>query len=116
MVVVNAEKAVISGKRKSLVIEAKVRLETRTLGSQRKAPKHPRRPDVYVRRVIRGMLPWKQARGKSAFKRVRVYQGVPEDFSGKPLVRVEDADASKLRCTYVTVADLAQEIGWSQPA
>ncbi len=111
VVVLNAEKAVISGRRKNIVEEAKRRLETRTLANQTTAPVHQRRPDLYLRRVIRGMLPWKKARGKAAFHRVLVFMGVPEEYSSKNPARVPGADASKLASAYMTLADLATEIG-----
>jgi len=110
-VVVNVEKAVISGRKKMNVDEAKLRLKTRTLGSLEKGPVHYRRPDMYARRVIRGMLPWKKSHGKVAFKKVKVYMGVPEEFKNKPTSKVPGADASKLSCPYVTLEELAEEIG-----
>ncbi len=90
---------------------AKLKLKTRTLANQEKAPKHPRRPDNYVRRVVRGMLPWKKSRGKDAFRRVRVFMGTPADYQGKPMVKINDANASRLRVPYVSVAQLAEQIG-----
>ncbi len=111
VVVLNAEKAVISGRRNSIVDEAKRRLETRTLGTQTHAPVHQRRPDLYLRRVVRGMLPWKKAKGRAAFHRVHVFMGVPEEFTGKAMVKIPGADASKLSSPYVTLEDLATEIG-----
>lgn len=111
VIVLNAEKAVISGRRRSIVEEAKRRLETRTLGAQSTAPVHQRRPDLYMRRVIRGMLPWKKAKGKAAFHRVRVFIGVPEEYSSKTPTKVPGADASKLLSPYMTLEDLAKEIG-----
>ena len=111
MVVVNAEKAIISGTKARVVARAKTKLKTRTLASQDKAPTHPRRPDTYVRRVIRGMLPWKKPRGKMAFHRVMVHIGIPPDYTGKPLTRPLGADASKLRVPYISVHQLSEEIG-----
>jgi large subunit ribosomal protein L13 len=111
IIVLNAEKAVISGKRKSLVAEAKHRLNTRTLGTQSHAPVHQRRPDLYLRRVVRGMLPWKKAKGKAAFHRVLVFMGVPDEYAQKPSLRVPGADASKLPSPYITLEELAKEIG-----
>ncbi len=111
VVVVNAEKAVISGTRARVVARAKTKLQTRTLASQDKAPTHPRRPDTYVRRVIRGMLPWKKSRGKTAFSRVRVYSGIPPDYLGKLFSRPSHADASKLRVPHISVLQLSGEIG-----
>ena len=50
IIVLNAEKAVISGKRLSKIKEAKAFLE---VGHLRKGPLHQRRPDRIVRRTIR---------------------------------------------------------------
>ena len=80
-------------------------------GRKNKAPTHPRRPDTYVRRVIRGMLPRKKPKGRTAFRRVRVYIGVPEEYRDKSTVKVPGAEASKLRCAYITVGELSNEIG-----
>jgi large subunit ribosomal protein L13 len=111
MIVVNAEHAVISGTKERVVARAKLKLRTRTLGNLEKSPTHPRKPDGYVRRVIRGMLPWKKTSGKEAFHRVRVYIGTPDEYKGRPGTRIPDADASKLRVPYITVARLSEEIG-----
>ena len=110
IIVLNAEKAVISGRRGNIVEEAKRRLETRTLGTQIHAPVHQRRPDLYLRRVVRGMLPWKKAKGRAAFHRVMVFIGVPDEFSKKTPIKVPGADASKLHSPYVSLEELAKEI------
>jgi large subunit ribosomal protein L13 len=111
VVVLNAEQAVISGRRSNIVAEAKIRLESRTLANQTTAPVHQRRPDLYLRRVIRGMLPWEKAKGKAAFHRIYVYMGTPEEYANKSTVNIPGADASKLTTAYITLADLAKEIG-----
>jgi len=111
VVVFNAENAVISGTKANIVEEAKRRLKTRTLASQYKAPTHPRRPDTYMRRVIRGMLPRRKPKGSAALNRIRVYVGAPEEFRDKPTVRIPDADASKLRCFHIRVGELSDELG-----
>lgn len=111
VIVFNAENAVISGTKANIVEEAKRRLKTRTLASQWKAPTHPRRPDTYVRRVIRGMLPRRKPKGSAALKRVRVYIGTPEEYRDKSTVKIPEAEASKLRCSYITVGELSDEIG-----
>ncbi len=111
VVVLNAERAVISGTKERVVARAKQKLKTRTLGNLEKSPTHPRRPDNYVRRVIRGMLPWKKTGGKEAFRRVRVFVGTPSEYQDKPSTKIMGADASKLRVPYIRVAQLSQEIG-----
>ena len=114
VVVLNAEKAVISGRKSNIVEEAMRRLNTRTLANQTTAPVHQRRPDLYFRRVVRGMLPWKKPKGKAAFHRVFVFMGVPEEYSKKKAAKAPDADASKLRTAYMTLEDLAKEIWKSE--
>ena len=111
VVVVNAERAVISGTKERVVARAKLKLKTRTLGNLEKSPTHPRKPDGYVRRVIRGMLPWKKTGGKDAFHRVKVYTGTPSEYLDRPTTSVADANASRLRVPYITVAQLSGEIG-----
>jgi len=110
VIVVNAEKAVISGKRQSKVEEVKTFLE---VGHPRKGPFHPRRPDQIVRRTIRGMLPWKKPRGKEAYKRLRVFIEVPEEFKAKEMQTIPEVSADNLKCPYTTVGELAKEIGWT---
>jgi len=110
VVVLNAEKAAISGKRLQIVQEAKTFLE---VGHPKKGPYHPRRPDRIVRRTVRGMLPWRKPKGRQAYKRLKVYLGAPKEFDGKEIQTILDASAEKLKSPYITVGELAKEIGWS---
>jgi len=110
IVILNAEKAAISGRRLSIIREAKKFLE---IGHPGKGPLHPRRPDQIVRRTVRGMLPWKKPKGKQAYKRLRVFLGVPEDYKGKEIQTIPEANAQKLRCPYIRVEELAKRIGWT---
>ena len=112
IVIVNAAEAVISGKRLSIVREAKEFLQ---VGHPRKGPFHPRRPDQIVRRTIRGMLPRRKWKGRQALKRLRVHIGVPEELRGVEMETIPEARAEKLKCPYITVGQLAKEIGWNPP-
>jgi len=111
VVVLNAEKAIISGKRSSRVKEEKRKLE---IGHPRKGPFFPRRPDRFVKRTVRGMLPRKKPKGKEAYKRLRVFIGVPQEFKDQTMETISEAKVAKLKCPYVTVGDLVKEIGWTQ--
>lgn len=110
IVVVNAEKAAISGKRLSIIKEAKDFLE---VGHPRKGPLHRRRPDQIVRRTVRGMLPWRKPKGRQAYGRLRVFLGVPEHYKGEKMEKIPDANAERLRCPYIKVEELAKRIGWN---
>ena len=111
VIIVNAEKAIISGKKKSKVAEAKEFLE---VGAPRRGPFHYRRPDRIMRKTVRGMLPFRQPKGKTAFKRLKVFMGVPEELKDKQMVTLKEAQSSKLQGPYFTLAELAKEIGWNQ--
>jgi len=109
IVIVNAEKATISGKRLSRVKEAKAFLE---IGHPGKGPFHPRRPDQIIHRTVRGMLPHRLPKGEVALKRLKVFLGVPSEFKGATFQTIPQADVNKLRCPYVTVGEFAKEIGY----
>lgn len=111
VIIVNAEKSVLSGKKKSKVAEAKQFLE---VGAPEKGPFHYRRPDRITRKTVRGMLPIRQPKGKTAFKRLKVFMGVPEDLKDREMGTFEEAQAAKLKGPHFTLAELAKEIGWNQ--
>jgi len=113
IVIVNAEKAVVSGRRLSRVKDARAFLK---IGHPGKGPFHPRRPDQIVRRAIRGMLPRRLPKGQMALGRLRIFLGVPLEFKGVPLQTVPEADVSRLKCPYVTVGEIAKEIGYKAVA
>ncbi len=111
IVIVNSERAVISGRKRNKVSEAKEFLEVGGVG---RGPFHYRRPDRIVRKTVRGMLPIRQPKGKQAYKRLSTFIGVPEDYKNQVRKTVAEAQAKKLKCPYFTVGELAKEIGWNQ--
>jgi large subunit ribosomal protein L13 len=113
IIVVNAEKIIISGKKKSKVAEAKEFLD---VGAPERGPFHSRRPDRIVRKTVRGMVPWKQPKGKNAYKRLKVYMGVPNEFKDQTMETDKYALSSKLKGPHFTLGELAIEIGWNQGA
>jgi len=113
IIIVNAEKAIISGKKKSKVAEAKEFLE---VGAPMRGPFHSRRPDRIVRKTVRGMVPWPQPKGKNAYKRLKVFMGIPKELKDQKMETVEQASAAKLKGPHFTLAELATEIGWNQGA
>jgi len=109
--IVNAEKAVITGKRLSIVREAKTFLE---VGHPKKGPYHSKRPDRVVRRTIRGMLPRRKPKGQQAYKRLKVFLNVPQELKDKETQTIPEATVERLKCPYITVGELAKEVGWTQ--
>ncbi len=107
--IVNAEGAVVSGKRLQVIKERKEFLE---VGGRDRGPIHYRKPNAIVRRTIRGMLPRRKTRGRDAFRRLRVYIGVPSELEEAQRESISDADVERLRGRYITVGEIAKNIGW----
>lgn len=107
--VINCEECVISGKGDSI-------LELYTKKLHRKAPgKGPyfyRRPDMFVRKMIRGMLPFKRSRGKIAFKNVKCHIGVPENLKNEKVFKVGNANLDRIYSTdHLKVKDICKALG-----
>ena len=104
--VVNCEKVVISGDKDNTFAREKRRRDRK--GYPLKSAKHSRLPERFVRRTVRGMLPWKLARGKEAFKRIKCYPGNPTNVNG---VTIEKAKYTKLnKAGYMTVDELCKSL------
>ncbi|HHQ45425.1 MAG TPA: 50S ribosomal protein L13 [Candidatus Altiarchaeales archaeon] len=118
VVIVNAEKAIVSGSRDNILKENLASLEIKNKGNYRKGPFHMKRADRYVRRRVRGMLPYSKARGREAFKRVQVYIGTPAEVLkknhdidlGKTKV-LKPAESDKKLRRSITVAEICSQMG-----
>jgi len=107
IVVVNAEKAMVTGK-KSQVLE---RFKTeRNVGSVRKGPRFPKEPDRIFRRTVRGMLPMKTSRGKTALKRLRVYIGIPEEFKNSNMETLEQFKNKHIN-NVISLMEISRQLG-----
>ncbi|MBU0459243.1 MAG: 50S ribosomal protein L13 [Nanoarchaeota archaeon] len=107
--VVNCEKIFISGKKVTTLTNEKTK--RRRKGYPLKSAKHTKLPDRIVRRSIRGMLPWKDARGREAFKRIMCYTDVPKELVGKEMIVVENASVNKLPILKsITIGDICKHL------
>ncbi|HPY60044.1 MAG TPA: 50S ribosomal protein L13 [Methanospirillum sp.] len=107
--VINAEKAIISGNRARVLNNYK---QKRQRGSREGGPFFPRRPDHILKRTIRGMVPYKRERGIEAMKRIRIYVGVPDEFSGQPVETIENASRKRLgNPSHVTLGAVSTFLG-----
>lgn len=111
--VFNTEQIVISGNKRSTIEQWKKKLEIQSRINPKHTPPHYRRPDRIFRRVVRGMLPRDKPKGMAAFKNLKVYHGVPEEFKGLKMLKMEKAEAKGFEMDYIKLADLSKELGWS---
>lgn len=108
IVVVNSDKAVLSASREHLFEKYKHKYER---GDPIHGPFFPKQPENIFRRTVRGMIPWDKEKGRIAYRNLKVFVGIPEEFSGKNFEKVKNADAQKLRTKYIFLEEVAQAMG-----
>ena len=121
IVVINAKDAIISGSKRDIHEKYLNKLNISTATNPRRGPFWPRRPDTFMRNIIKKMLPTKKIRGKEALKRVHVYIGaIPERFQKQyqTLTPTEILYSDKKRLSYynkfITLENLCSRIGWNK--
>jgi large subunit ribosomal protein L13 len=103
--VVNAEDAAITGDEEDVFETFKTRVD---LGSDR-GPNYPKRPDTLFKRSIRGMLPYKEKRGRDAFENIRVYVDNPFEEEGETLEGTSLDRLSNIR--FVQLGEISERLG-----
>mmetsp|Transcript_35054 Transcript_35054/g.58733 ORF Transcript_35054/g.58733 Transcript_35054/m.58733 type:complete len:196 (+) Transcript_35054:63-650(+) len=90
-------------------------MHKRHLTQPNKGPFHYREPRKMFWRVVRGMLPYKTAKGMAALNRMKVFEGVPPPFDKMkravcpPALRILRLAPGRKFCR---LGDLATDIGW----
>lgn len=90
--IVNCGNAVIIGKKKEIIKKYKQRIEK---GTPKKGLFFPRTPEKFVKRAIRGMLPYKKERGKNALKNIKCHEDIPHNLKEKENLYLEKFDVFK---------------------
>jgi large subunit ribosomal protein L13 len=108
IVVVNAEKAVVTGSRREVL---EFYTAARARGSVRSGPHFPRYPDRIFRRTVRGMVPHLKTRGKEAMDRLAVHMGVPEDLQGQKGETLPAAQPRPALRPPLTLAEISRLLG-----
>jgi large subunit ribosomal protein L13 len=110
--IVNAEKAMLSGNRYKTIELYKEHLEINSVTNPIHGPFHPRRPDTILTKMVRGMMPKRKTSGIEAHKRLRVYIGFPEKMKNSKMESFADSKIRKPESYYISVGDVAKQIGW----
>jgi large subunit ribosomal protein L13 len=104
VVIVNSEKALISGNNTTIIQEFK---ELRRLNTNKpeKGPFISRVPEKIMKRCVRGMIPdYRLGRGKIAFHKIKTYDGIPEEFKKEKMMKFEARVPKK----YITIEELGR--------
>ncbi len=110
--VVNCKDAVIVGKKKEILGRYKQKQERTT---PRKGPFIPKTPDRFVKRTIRGMLPYKKERGRNAFERIICFNSIPESLKNKEISTIERFNVLQTdNVDFIKVQDICRYLGGKQ--
>ena len=112
--IVNCEKIMISGTRSNIINEYREFLEINSINHWKHGPKHPRRPDTIMKKMIRGMLPREKPSGKAAHQRLRTFIGSPKEVKSIKKTKFEKAMIKKSSSNYTTMGELGRTIGWTE--
>ncbi|MCD6481123.1 MAG: 50S ribosomal protein L13 [Thermoplasmata archaeon] len=103
--IVNAERAIINGNKEEII--SRYRRKREIGGTKRKGPYFPKMPHMIIKRTVRGMLPYQQPKGRNAYKKLKVYIGVPDELKDKEMERLN----LKKSVNYITLKELSEYLG-----
>jgi len=113
IIILNAEKIIITGNKRDIMEKYLKRRSIKPKQNPYHRPKWPRVPNLLVRRVVRGMLPYSSSRGREAYKRLRVTMGSPEKYTNKISDKNYDKLKSKSLRKFITVDTLCESLGYN---
>ena len=113
VIIINAEKAIVSGRPRSVLNIYHAKYE---LNHARKGPFYPRMPDMILKRAVRGMLPYqKKSSGRRALRNLRVEIGCPAHLAGDLPEGHQYGDVSKIRKgmpeRFISLGDISADLG-----
>jgi large subunit ribosomal protein L13 len=107
---INADKALMVGSLGAAKEKYSSRRRQQNKRTPEDSPVWPRAPHMLLRRIVRGMLPYKSQRGRDAYRRLKVVVGAPSG-AAKP-ARVPEASSEQKHGTF-TLSELCKSLGGS---
>ncbi|MFH1221540.1 MAG: 50S ribosomal protein L13 [Candidatus Micrarchaeota archaeon] len=105
---INAENIVVLGNPKQIRDRYAERRALVSKSNPEHAAKWPRVPHMLVKRMIRGMLPWKRTRGKDAYRRIIVHTGNPKKLTATEF----QSDKYDGIAKHVTIKQMCESAGY----
>ena len=102
--IINSESVIVTGNPTEI---RKKYLRFKQIGSPQHGPFNPKRPDMIVKRCVRGMMPKTQI-GRAKLKNLKVYIGNPENEKGEQIA------VRQVKTDYITIGNVAKEMGWQK--
>jgi large subunit ribosomal protein L13Ae len=118
VVIVRCEKAIYSGKHyRNKLNFMEDRHKHNNTNPRRGGPFHQTAPSHIIYRTIRGMIPYKTAKGAAAMGRLKCFDGCPVSANTMKKMVIPDAlKAAKLapRAKFAVLGNVAKDCGWTQ--
>ena len=108
--VINAEKIRVIGNPIQIVERYAQKRRLQNKGTPEHSPHYPRVPHLFVKRIIRGMVPYKRATGRAAMKRLRIYAGNPKALENTAKYEELRADDKKRS---ITIGQICRQLGYN---
>ncbi len=104
VIILNSEKAIVTGRTKFTI--KKYQTRRKKGGTAMRGPLISKLPERMVKRTIRGMLNYKEGRGREAFRRILCYKGVPEKYKDKKMLKA----GKEKHCVYTDLAEVSRKL------
>ncbi len=103
----NCNEVVITGEKKRIFNDYK---RKREMGTHSTGPFQPKVSFKFVKRSIRGMLPYKKSKGREALDRIKCFNGMPEE--GVKMETIDNAHIDNtLVSKFINVKELCKLMG-----
>lgn len=110
IIIVDADKGIISGKADFTAAKYLGRWRIKTKSNPLKGPFYPRKSDQILRRTVRGMLPFTKSKGKEAYSRLRVYSDIPENLKEREIEVISESQKLNPKSSYISLKKLNTKI------
>src|SRR3989338_10016587 len=114
VVIINDKKTVICGNPEKIVARYFAKRGITNKNNPEHAPKYPLRPDLFLKYILRGMLPKKKSSGKKAREKFKAFLGMPKEFEGKAQKFYKTSD--DLSVGFISLGAVCKKLGWKQAA
>lgn len=110
--IINSEKAVMTGDKLFITKRYYAKREQKNHANPEESFKLPRRPDLFLKKIIKGMLPKHNKTGSDAEKRIICYYGNPQNLKAEAF----KFTGSKVKGNTVTLESICISLGWKNNA
>ena len=110
IVIVNAEKVVMVGRREEIVAKYKKKVDARVLSNPLYGPKYERIPSRILKRMIKGMLPNRKKTAERIMKQLKIYNQIPITLKNAELELITGVGYND-KHDFITLKEISELIG-----